>query len=63
MTSLGFVAQARHWNVPSYVLAMLPYLVTFVLILVPAGLAGFGHRVRASAAPASLAIPYFREDR
>ena len=37
MTSLGFVAQARQWNVPSYVLAMLPYLVTLVLILVPAG--------------------------
>ena len=63
MTSLGFVAQARDWNVPSYVLAMLPYVVTLVLILVPAGLAGFGHRVRASAAPASLAIPYFREER
>jgi hypothetical protein len=26
-------------------------------------LAGFGRRVRASAAPASLAVPYFREDR
>ena len=63
MTSLGFVAQARDWNVPSYVLAMLPYLVTLVLILVPAGLAGFSPRLRASAAPASLAVPYFREDR
>jgi general nucleoside transport system permease protein len=63
MTSLGFVAQARDWNVPSYVLAMLPYLVTLVLILVPAGLAGLGHRVRASSAPGSLAVPYFREER
>jgi general nucleoside transport system permease protein len=63
MTSLGFVAQARGWDVPSYVLAMLPYLVTLALILVSAGLAGFGRRVRASAAPASLAVPYFREDR
>jgi general nucleoside transport system permease protein len=63
MTSLGFVAQARDWNVPSYVLAMLPYLVTLVLIVVSAGLAGFGRRVRASAAPAALAVPYFREDR
>lgn len=63
MTSLGFVAQARNWNVPSYVLAMLPYIVTLVLIFVPAGLAGFGRRARASAAPASLALPYFREDR
>ncbi len=63
MTSLGFIAQARGWDVPSYVLAMLPYLVTLVLILVPAGLAGFSRRFRASAAPASLAIAYFREDR
>jgi general nucleoside transport system permease protein len=63
MTSLGFVAQARGWDIPSYVLAMLPYLVTLALILVSAGLAGFGRRVRASAAPASLAVPYFREDR
>jgi simple sugar transport system permease protein len=63
MTSLGFVAQARGWDIPSYVLAMLPYLVTLALILVSAGMAGFGRRVRASAAPASLAVPYFREDR
>jgi simple sugar transport system permease protein len=63
MTSLGFVAQARGWDVPSYVLAMLPYLVTLALILVSAGLAGFGRRVRARVAPASLAVPYFREER
>ena len=44
-------------------LAMLPYLVTLVLILVPAGLAGFSRRFRASAAPASLAVAYFREER
>jgi simple sugar transport system permease protein len=63
MTSLGFVAQARNWNVPSYVLAMLPYLVTLVLILVPAVLAGFSHRIRATAAPAALTVPCFREER
>jgi general nucleoside transport system permease protein len=63
MTSLGFVAQARGWNVPSYVLAMLPYVMTLVLILVPAGLAGVSRRVRPSAAPAALGVPYFREDR
>jgi ABC-type uncharacterized transport system permease subunit len=63
MTSLGFVAQARGWDVPSYVLAMLPYVVTLVLILVPAVIAGFSRRVRATAAPAALALPYFREER
>jgi ABC-type uncharacterized transport system permease subunit len=63
MTSLGFVAQAREWNVPSYVLAMLPYLVTLALILLPAGLAAITRRGRASSAPAALAVPYYREDR
>jgi simple sugar transport system permease protein len=63
MTSLGFVAQARSWDVPSYVLAMLPYLVTLVLILVPAGLARFSTRLRIRSAPAALAVAYFREDR
>jgi general nucleoside transport system permease protein len=63
MTSLGFVAQAREWNVPSYVLAMLPYLVTLALILLPAGLAAISGRGRASSAPAALAVPYYREDR
>ena len=63
MTSLGFVAQARQWNVPSYVLAMLPYLVTLALILLPAGLAAVTRRGRASSAPAALAVPYYREDR
>lgn len=62
MTSLGFVAQARGWDIPSYVLAMLPYLVTLVLILVPAALSGSTGR-RASAAPAALGVPYFREER
>ncbi len=63
MTSLGFVAQARDWNVPSYVLAMLPYIVTLVLILIPAVLVELGWRGRGSSAPGALALPYFREDR
>jgi simple sugar transport system permease protein len=63
MISLGFVAQARNWGVSSYELAMLPYLVTLVLILIPAGLVHLGRRVRSSSAPAALGIPYFREER
>jgi simple sugar transport system permease protein len=63
MISLGFVAQQRNWGLPSYVLSMLPYLVTLVLILIPAAAAKFGRRVRSTFAPAALGVPYFREER
>jgi simple sugar transport system permease protein len=63
MISLGFVAQARNWGVSSFVLAMLPYLVTLAFILIPAGIAHIGRRVRVSPAPLALTVPYFREER
>lgn len=70
MTSLGATAQARRWDLPfmsaidlSFLLSMLPYLVTLVAILVPAAAATLGRRVRATQAPAALATPYSREDR
>jgi ABC-type uncharacterized transport system permease subunit len=46
-----------------FLLSMLPYLVTLIVILVPAGAAHLGRRSRATDAPAALAIPYFREER
>ena len=63
MISLGFIAQQQDWGIPSFVLAMLPYLVTLALILMPASLARFGFRFRSSVAPGSLGLPYFREER
>ncbi len=63
MISLGFIAQQQGWGVPSFVLAMLPYLVTLALIIGPAALARFGLKVRSSVAPGGLAQPYFREER
>ncbi|MGQ0670347.1 MAG: ABC transporter permease [Actinomycetota bacterium] len=63
MISLGFIAQQQNWGIPSFVLAMLPFLVTLALIILPAALARFGFKVRSSVAPASLATPYFREER
>lgn len=63
MISLGFLAQQQNWGIPSFVLAMLPYLVTLALIIVPAALARFGLKIRSSVAPAALAQPYFREER
>jgi simple sugar transport system permease protein len=63
MISLGFIAQEQNWGIPSFVLAMLPYLVTLALIIIPSALARFGFKVRSSVAPGALAIPYFREER
>jgi ABC-type uncharacterized transport system permease subunit len=63
MISLGFIAQQQNWGIPSFALAMLPYVVTLILIIVPSALARFGFKFRSSVAPASLAVPYFREER
>jgi ABC-type uncharacterized transport system permease subunit len=63
MISLGFIAQQQNWGVSSFVLSMLPYVVTLTLIVVPAALARFGIRARSTVAPGSLAQPYFREER
>lgn len=70
MISLGTTAQARGWDLPflgptdlSFFLSMLPFLVTLIAILIPAGAAKIGKRVRSTAAPAALAIPYSREER
>jgi ABC-type uncharacterized transport system permease subunit len=46
-----------------FLLSMLPYIVTLIVILVPAGAAHMGRRIRATDAPAALATPYLREER
>jgi ABC-type uncharacterized transport system permease subunit len=63
MISLEFRAQADNWEIPSLALSMLPYLVTLILILIPAAAAKLGRRARSTGAPAALGIPYFREQR
>lgn len=70
MISLDQTTQARNWDLPfleakdvSFALAMLPYLVTLIAILVPAGLTRIGKRKSARDAPGGLAVPYFREER
>ena len=69
MFSLRLTAQARGWGFLfdakdlAFFLSMLPYLVTLVAILLPAGAAKIGKRVRSTAAPAALAVPYSREER
>ena len=70
MISLDTTAQARGWGLPfmgasdlSFLLSMLPYVVTLVAILMPAWAVKLGRRIRSTAAPAALAIPYSREER
>jgi simple sugar transport system permease protein len=63
MISLGFIAQQQNWGIPSFVLAMAPYLVTVALIIIPSALARFGFKFRSSVAPSALGLPYFREER
>lgn len=70
MISFESTAKARGWDLAflsardmGFLLSLLPYVVTLLAILIPAGAAHLGRRARATDAPAALAIPYFREER
>jgi ABC-type uncharacterized transport system permease subunit len=60
MRALSFIGQERGWDLPAPVLNLLPYLLTLVLIAIPAVFTRFR---RATTPPAALATPYFREER
>jgi simple sugar transport system permease protein len=60
VTSLGFVAQIQGWGIPASFLAMMPYLGTIVLMVIPIIARGKTAK-RVGASPASLGIPYIRE--
>ena len=69
MISLDATAQARGWRLPflsgsglSFLLSMLPYLVTLAAILAGAAARKSGRGSRTTA-PAALAIPFSREER
>ena len=61
VTSLGFVAQARGWGVPSAFLSMLPYVSTMALMILPSVVRKGAERTKGRA-PAALGTPYFREE-
>lgn len=61
ITALGFVGQARNWPVAASVLAMLPYLGTIALMILP--VLAWQKMRRIMAAPEGLTQPYFRDDR
>lgn len=57
ISSLGFTLQLLGWNIPTELLAILPFLVVYlVMVFVSAA-------ERRSQMPAALAEPYFRESR
>jgi len=58
--SFGYLAQARGWGIPPTLLGMLPYLVTMLFMIAPPLLRRGGG---GWAAPASLGLPYFRDER
>ena len=61
VTSLGYVAQVRDWGIPAAFLAMLPYLSTIVLMVVPI-LIRRRTQTRLGASPQALGLPYYREE-
>lgn len=61
VTALGFVGQARNWPIAAPILSMLPYLGTVALIIVP--VVALKRMRRLMAAPAGLAVPYYRDMR
>ena len=61
ITALGFIGQARNWPIPPAFLSMLPYLGTVAFMIVPIMLWKQLHQ--RLAAPASLGLPYFRDQR
>ncbi len=70
MISLDATAQARGWGLPflggsdlSFLLSMLPYLVTLAAVLAGAAAVKSGRASGGVAAPAALAVPYSREER
>ena len=61
ITALGFIGQARGWPIAPAFLSMLPYLGTVAFIIVP--VLAWQKMRRAMAAPAALALPYYRDMR
>lgn len=61
VSALSYVGQAQNWKVPSAILAMLPYLATLAAMIIPKLVS---RRLRLwGNAPASLGLPYFRDQR
>jgi simple sugar transport system permease protein len=61
ITALGFVGQARNWPIPPAFLSMLPYLGTMACMIFPVLVSR--RLQRRLAAPASLGLAFYRDQR
>jgi len=59
--SVGFVAQARNWGINTFLLGMLPYLSTVLIMIVPIAMMEKAKR-RLNMGPSALGAQYFREE-
>jgi general nucleoside transport system permease protein len=59
--SIGYVAQARNWGINAYLLSMLPYLSTVIIMIVPIALMAKARR-RLSMGPSALGAAFFRDE-
>lgn len=57
--SLSYIVQIQNWGISPYVLGMMPYVVTILLIVIATLFKS--EKRRLSVVPAALGIPYFRE--
>jgi general nucleoside transport system permease protein len=61
ITAMGFVGQARNWPIPPALLSMLPYLGTLACMIGPVLVSS--RLQRRLAAPASLGLAFYRDQR
>jgi len=61
ITSIGYMAQIHGWSIPSSFLAMLPYLATILLMVVPILVRGGDQHKRLVIGPSASGQPYYRE--
>ena len=61
VTSIGYIVQIQNWGVNSFLLAMLPYVVTLLLVLISSVNRRREHPDQSGLIPSSLTLPYQRE--
>jgi len=60
-TSVGYIVQIQNWGISSFVLGMLPYIVTMALLLISSPIRRRRRKAQAGLYPAALSLPYHRE--
>ena len=60
-TSMGYIVQIQNWGINSFLLAMLPYIVTLLLVFFSSLNRRREHPDQSGLIPSSLTVPYQRE--